>query len=136
MLATRILLVVIPLAASTPGCFDPTLRPDGHEPVTHSSSTDASQGESSTATSGDDAAETTGGESTDDSTDGESTADLPIDSPCGDGQIGTDEDCDDANDRDGDGCSACTTDPGWECHDEPSVCLETCGPLPQNCLHP
>src|SRR5262249_46494765 len=48
--------------------------------------------------------------------------------PCGDGIIGSGEQCDDANTTSGDGCSAtCTTEPGYTCTGAPSVCTPVCG---------
>lgn len=51
-------------------------------------------------------------------------------SACGDGALGVDEDCDDANRANSDGCSImCDIELGWRCDDSgPSVCEETaCG---------
>ncbi len=46
---------------------------------------------------------------------------------CGDGAIGADEACDDANAKPGDGCDAtCGIEPGYTCAGEPSVCTR-CG---------
>lgn len=54
------------------------------------------------------------------------TASVPS---CGDGALGNVELCDDGNTTDGDGCSHCTVDPGFNCDtSEPSVCqAEGCG---------
>lgn len=48
---------------------------------------------------------------------------------CGDGQLGALEFCDDGNTTDGDGCTHCTVDSGYNCDEsEPSVCqAEGCG---------
>lgn len=41
---------------------------------------------------------------------------------CGDGHVVPGEQCDDANQRNADGCSAqCQIEPGWTCHDPPST---------------
>jgi uncharacterized delta-60 repeat protein len=46
---------------------------------------------------------------------------------CGNSVTDPGESCDDGNTVDGDGCSAtCTTEPGWTCAGQPSVCT-TCG---------
>jgi cysteine-rich repeat protein len=54
-----------------------------------------------------------------------------VDAPsarCGDGALTTTEDCDDGNDAPDDGCSpTCTTEPGFDCAGQPSVCTTTCG---------
>jgi cysteine-rich repeat protein len=54
------------------------------------------------------------------------TASVP---GCGDGSLGNLEFCDDGNTTDGDGCSHCTQDMGYNCDtSEPSVCqAEGCG---------
>lgn len=54
------------------------------------------------------------------------TASVP---GCGDGSLGNLEFCDDGNMVDGDGCSHCTVDTGYNCdQSEPSVCqAEGCG---------
>jgi len=54
------------------------------------------------------------------------TASMP---GCGDGSLGNLEFCDDGNMVDGDGCSHCTVDTGYNCdQSEPSVCqAEGCG---------
>jgi cysteine-rich repeat protein len=45
---------------------------------------------------------------------------------CGNGEVESDEACDDGNLVDGDGCSAsCTVEPGWTCTDE--TCVTVCG---------
>jgi len=41
---------------------------------------------------------------------------------CGDGIVGETEACDDGNTVGGDGCTACTVDPGFACIGEPSSC--------------
>jgi cysteine-rich repeat protein len=47
---------------------------------------------------------------------------------CGDSGIDPGERCDDANARDGDGCSAtCQVEPGYACSGVPSACMTTCG---------
>ena len=46
---------------------------------------------------------------------------------CGDGVTSGEEQCDDANDVAGDGCSSCAVDPGWECLGSPSSCESVCG---------
>ena len=46
--------------------------------------------------------------------------------PCGDGLLTDGEQCDDANDRPGDGCESCIIlQPEWACWGTPSIC---CGP--------
>lgn len=47
---------------------------------------------------------------------------------CGNGrfEVGTAEQCDDGNTRSGDGCSACTIEPGWECQVLPGTVRSTC----------
>ncbi|HEV8324120.1 MAG TPA: DUF4215 domain-containing protein [Myxococcota bacterium] len=48
---------------------------------------------------------------------------------CGDGAVGSDEQCDDGDATGGDGCSAlCAVEPGYACAGEPSVCTAT-GPV-------
>jgi cysteine-rich repeat protein len=47
---------------------------------------------------------------------------------CGNGAVGLGEACDDGNQINGDGCSACVTDVCWTCTGSPSVC--TIGPRP------
>ncbi len=47
---------------------------------------------------------------------------------CGDGELGTQETCDDANSEGADGCSAtCEREDGWLCDGEPSECEPICG---------
>lgn len=47
---------------------------------------------------------------------------------CGNGIIGTGEQCDDSNSNSGDGCSStCNIESGWICTGEPSVCEESGG---------
>ena len=47
---------------------------------------------------------------------------------CGDGVIEESEACDDLNTAPDDGCSpTCQLEEGWECSQEPSVCVPTCG---------
>jgi len=47
---------------------------------------------------------------------------------CGDGEIGSEENCDDANEVAGDGCGAeCLVEDGWTCDATPSVCEPICG---------
>ena len=47
---------------------------------------------------------------------------------CGNADIETGEACDDGNTDNVDGCSStCAVEPGWECEQEPSVCVEVCG---------
>ncbi|WP_084668060.1 EGF domain-containing protein [Myxococcus stipitatus] len=44
---------------------------------------------------------------------------------CGDGQVGTGEQCDDANRAAGDGCSPlCVIEPGYQCQGQPSQCVD------------
>jgi cysteine-rich repeat protein len=47
---------------------------------------------------------------------------------CGDGFVATTEQCDDADQLDGDGCSSsCVVELGWQCSGQPSVCTPICG---------
>jgi cysteine-rich repeat protein len=47
---------------------------------------------------------------------------------CGDGSVGTGEECDDGGVVAGDGCSStCTVEAGWVCSGGPSVCTLLCG---------
>lgn len=47
---------------------------------------------------------------------------------CGDGNVDTGEECDDAGVVAGDGCSStCTVEAGWACSGDPSVCVSLCG---------
>ncbi len=47
---------------------------------------------------------------------------------CGDGVIQSGEACDDQNQQNGDGCdSSCQVEAGWQCAEEPSVCVYLCG---------
>lgn len=47
---------------------------------------------------------------------------------CGDGTVASPETCDDGNTTSGDGCSnVCSTESGWSCSGNPSVCTTTCG---------
>ena len=49
-------------------------------------------------------------------------------SVCGNGLVEAGEACDDNNTTGGDGCSAtCTIEPGYSCHDAPSLCNPGCG---------
>lgn len=52
---------------------------------------------------------------------------MCLTAPCGNGIVEGNEECDDANARDDDGCTACVIDAGFACGDEPSDCNETCG---------
>src|SRR5206468_1436701 len=46
----------------------------------------------------------------------------------GDGKIGGKETCDDANTKDGDGCSStCMREPGWDCPMMGAPCVGHCG---------
>ena len=46
--------------------------------------------------------------------------------PCGDGNVGSNEGCDDKNNRNSDGCSSsCQVEPGYRCTGSPSVCKLT-----------
>ncbi len=47
---------------------------------------------------------------------------------CGDGSVGTFEECDDGNDWDYDGCTRCLVDAGYSCSEEPSICIRTAAP--------
>ncbi len=57
--------------------------------------------------------------------------DFPIEwleGECGDGYVGSGEQCDDGDTNSGDGCSAtCTEEIGFDCDGVPSVCVSTCG---------
>lgn len=58
----------------------------------------------------------------------QTTVSVDSDVVCGDGVISGLETCDDGNTTAGDGCDAnCQVEPGWECTDEPSVCVPICG---------
>jgi cysteine-rich repeat protein len=47
---------------------------------------------------------------------------------CGDGAVGTDEECDDANASSADGCdSGCVLESGWTCPQSGSPCVPICG---------
>jgi cysteine-rich repeat protein len=46
---------------------------------------------------------------------------------CGNGELNPAEECDDGNDEDDDGCTACQEDEGFTCVNEPSVCSTSCG---------
>lgn len=47
---------------------------------------------------------------------------------CGDGTVASPETCDDGGTTSGDGCSStCTTETGYSCTGNPSVCTTTCG---------
>ncbi|MFL5321649.1 MAG: DVUA0089 family protein [Myxococcaceae bacterium] len=49
-------------------------------------------------------------------------------SSCGNGQLQTDEQCDDGNRQNGDGCSSnCQKESGYSCSGTPSVCTTRCG---------
>ena len=52
-----------------------------------------------------------------------SNHDASIHPVCGNGVIEGDEECDDANDADNDGCSACIVESNYRCDGMPSVCL-------------
>lgn len=58
-------------------------------------------------------------------------ADVPgdVEPYCGDGHLDAGEECDDGDNRDGDGCSAgCREELGWDCDEEsPSHCEPVCG---------
>jgi cysteine-rich repeat protein len=43
-------------------------------------------------------------------------------SPCGDGELASDEACDDGNTVSGDGCAGCIKEPGYECHPPTTGC--------------
>jgi cysteine-rich repeat protein len=56
------------------------------------------------------------------------TTDCREEQVCGDGYVGSEEQCDDGNDAGGDGCDAnCLVEQGWACEGEPSVCIDGCG---------
>ena len=46
---------------------------------------------------------------------------------CGDNVVNEGEACDDGNAESGDGCAACTIEPGWSCLGSSSVCTASCG---------
>ena len=55
-------------------------------------------------------------------------ASQPLASVCGNGLVEEGETCDDADTDSGDGCSAtCAIEPGYSCHDAPSICSAGCG---------
>ncbi len=74
------------------------------------------------------------------STDGSDTTDATGDSTdtgnpacVVDGMIGEGEECDDANEAAGDGCSDCLYEDGWGCANEPTICFPACHPLVDDC---
>jgi uncharacterized protein len=52
------------------------------------------------------------------------TASFEVTPVCGDGRVEVTEVCDDGNGTNGDGCTACEVDAGWQCAAEPSVCVD------------
>jgi cysteine-rich repeat protein len=151
MTAQRLCSWLLPVALGFgPACFNPSRAPDfatNDAPEESSGDDDdvttgdeASGDATSSSTSPDDLSESEGTapesgssgseSSTDTSTDGNGEIALDEDAYCGDGRVGDEEPCDDANDVDGDGCSGCTTDNGWSCGGEPSICsAQDCDPL-------
>ncbi len=58
----------------------------------------------------------------------ETSRDCTVPAICGDGMVEGTESCDDDNTVSGDGCdSDCNVEPGFECMDDPSVCVPVCG---------
>jgi cysteine-rich repeat protein len=134
----RVSLVVVSLAAlslSASACFSPEVIPFGNASLGPAASSSGTVGDSSTTDDGP-TTDTTAAVSSTGPAD-PSTSDTGIDSSssdgpppmgCGDGVVAGTEACDDDNTVDGDGCTACTVDPGFRCMGVmPSVCVAPCG---------